>query len=147
MILQSKCICTFPDIIHWKIEAQLYGYSEISGLVCIFTLPFKSLESVHFLKEILVFTKNSFILDQKKTFKMLEKISILNECCYFDLYIHHKVLEKLIMVSKKYEAAQLFSTLIRNVFWAANQHIKIISEGSCDLKTGVIHHRNKCVKM
>ncbi len=35
---------------------------------------------------------------------------------------------------KKYKAAQLFSTLIiiRNVSWAANQHIRIISEGSCD---------------
>ncbi len=35
---------------------------------------------------------------------------------------------------QKYEAAQLFSTLIliRNVSWAANQHIRMISEGSCD---------------
>ncbi len=35
---------------------------------------------------------------------------------------------------KKYYAAQLFSTLIiiRNVSWAPNQHIRMISEGSCD---------------
>ncbi len=34
----------------------------------------------------------------------------------------------------EYKAAQLFSTLIiiRNVSWAANQHIRMISEGSCD---------------
>jgi len=35
---------------------------------------------------------------------------------------------------QKYAAAQLFSTLIiiRNVSWAANDHIRVISEGSCD---------------
>ncbi len=34
---------------------------------------------------------------------------------------------------KNYKAAQLFSTLIiRNVSWAENQHISMISEGSCD---------------
>ncbi len=43
-------------------------------------------------------------------------------------------LKKLIMYQfpQKYEAAQLFSALIRNVFWAVNQHIRMISEGSCD---------------
>ncbi len=35
---------------------------------------------------------------------------------------------------QRYSAAQLFATLIiiRNVSWAANQHIRMISEGSCD---------------
>ncbi len=33
---------------------------------------------------------------------------------------------------QKYEAAQLFLALIRNVSWAANQYIIMISEGSCD---------------
>jgi len=35
---------------------------------------------------------------------------------------------------QKYEAAQLFSTLIviRNVSGALNQNIRVISEGSCD---------------
>ncbi len=35
---------------------------------------------------------------------------------------------------QKYSAAQLFSSLIiiRNVSWAANQHIRMISGGSCD---------------
>ncbi len=38
------------------------------------------------------------------------------------------------MVPQKYEAAQLFSTLIifRNVSCAANQYIRMISEASCD---------------
>ncbi len=36
---------------------------------------------------------------------------------------------------KKYEAAQLFIHIDLkkiNVSWAANQHIRMISEGSCD---------------
>ncbi len=35
---------------------------------------------------------------------------------------------------KKYEAAQLFSTwiIIIHVSWASNQHIRMISEESCD---------------
>ncbi len=36
------------------------------------------------------------------------------------------------LVSKKYLAARLFSAFIINVSWAANQHIKMISVGSCD---------------
>jgi len=33
----------------------------------------------------------------------------------------------------KYEAAQLVLTLIRrNISWAANRHIRMFSEGSCD---------------
>ncbi len=47
---------------------------------------------------------------------------------------------------------QLFSTLIRrNVSWAANQHIILISEESCDTddwsndaENSAWHHRNKC---
>ncbi len=36
--------------------------------------------------------------------------------------------------TKKYEATQLFSKLkiIWNIAWAANQDIRVISEGSCD---------------
>jgi len=38
------------------------------------------------------------------------------------------------MFPEKYEATQLFSTLliIINISWAANKHIRVISEGSCD---------------
>ncbi len=53
---------------------------------------------------------------------------------------------------KKYEAAELFSTLIiiRNISWAVNQYIRIISEGSCDTEdwsndaeNTAVHHKNK----
>ncbi len=42
--------------------------------------------------------------------------------------------EKKHQFPQNYEAAKLISTLIiiRNVSWAANQHIRMISEGSCD---------------
>ncbi len=52
----------------------------------------------------------------------------------------------------KYEAAQLFSPsiIIRNVSWAANQRIRMISEGSCDTEdwsndaeNTAAHHKNK----
>ncbi len=37
------------------------------------------------------------------------------------------------ILHKQYEAAQLFSTLIMiSVSWASKQHIRMISEGSCD---------------
>ncbi len=52
---------------------------------------------------------------------------------------------------KKNEAVPLFSTLIiiRNVSWAANHHIRMISEGSCDSEDwsndaeNTADHRNK----
>ncbi len=59
---------------------------------------------------------------------------------------------KKIMFTQKYEAAQLFWTLliIINVSWAANQHIRMITEGSCDTEdwsndaeNSALHHRKK----
>ncbi len=53
---------------------------------------------------------------------------------------------------EKCEAAQLCSTLIiiRNVSWAVNQRIRMISVGSCDTEdwsndaeNSALHHRNK----
>jgi len=33
--------------------------------------------------------------------------------------------------------------IIRNVFWAANQYIRMISEGSCETEDWHNDHRNK----
>ncbi len=86
-----------------------------------------------------------------KTFIM--KYSILNKCCSFKLSIPQRILKnKTNQFTQKYEAAQLFSTLIiiRNVFWAANQHIRMISEESCDTEdwsndaeNTAAHHSNQ----
>ncbi len=58
-----------------------------------------------------------------------------------ELPIHQRIMKKIYhSFHKKYEAAQLFSTLIiiRNVSWAANLHIIMISEDHVTLKTGVM---------
>ncbi len=67
---------------------------------------------------------------------------MLNSMCYFQIlfflvkftgYFWVKIVSTPFF-SSVYEAAQLFSTLIiiRNVSRAANRHIRMISEGSCD---------------
>ncbi len=67
---------------------------------------------------------------------MWQKISIFNECCSLELFIHQKKEneQKVSWIPQKCEAAQLFSAfiIIGNVYWAANQHIRMNSEGSCD---------------
>ncbi len=89
-------------------------------------------------------------------------IFFLHEHIVFELHqsfilnlipIHQRILNrKYIMVPKKHQAAQLSSTLIqiRNVTLAPNQHVCMISEGSCDtedtewlLKFQFCHYRNK----
>ncbi len=67
---------------------------------------------------------------------VLQKISISDKCCSFELSVHQRILKKNIYIkcSQKCEAAQLLSALVmvRNISGAANQHIRMISEGSCD---------------
>jgi len=57
-------------------------------------------------------------------------------------FVHTIILYKYyLLFPQKYEAALLLSTLILiNVSRAANQHISMISEGSCDLE----HWSNGC---
>ncbi len=64
---------------------------------------------------------------------MLQKISfILNKCCYFQLSIQQKILKK--SVSKKILHSMTVFNIDNNnnVSWAANQYVRMISEGSCD---------------
>ncbi len=60
-----------------------------------------------------------------KTFITLQKISISNKCCSFELSIHLWILKNK-MYHSFHKNIVLFSTLIiiRNVSWAANQHIR-----------------------
>ncbi len=67
-----------------------------------------------------------------------------NKCCSIELYIHQLYHS----FHTKYSSAQVFSTLIiiRNVSWAVNQYIIMISEDHVTLKTAVMMlkiHRNK----
>ncbi len=75
--------------------------------------------------------------DDKKTFIMLQKIYISDRCCLFWTVYSSKKPEK---------NSTIFTTNI-NVFWAANQNIRMISERSCDwvvmtLKNQLWNHRN-----
>ncbi len=78
---------------------------------------------------------------------MLQNISISNKCCSFELSVHQRILKN--KISNKNMKPQLFSALIiiRNVCWAANQYIRMIScdteDCSNDAENSAAHHRNK----
>ncbi len=79
---------------------------------------------------------------------MLQRISISNTCCSFELFLNQRTLKNKMCPGfhTKHEAAsQLFSTLImiRNVSWAANQHIRMISEGTWDIEDWSSDAENK----
>ncbi len=100
--------------------------------------------SVHTHREV---TEDSLLLMEKCA--LLQKSAgrlFLNDCKCFLFEVNAILFEHSIHKKSqhKYEAAQLFSTLItiRSVSWAANQHIRMISEGSCDTEDWKIH-RNK----
>ncbi len=61
----------------------------------------------------------------------LKTCIMLDKYCSFELSIHQRVLKKNL---QKYEAAQLFS-IIRNVSWEANQHIR--QPGLIKIRTSV----------
>ncbi len=86
-----------------------------------------------------------------KALIMLQKVFLLLLLFFLTLFLL-KNPEKSVMFQQKYWAAHLFSTLIiiRHVSWAANQHIRMISEESCDTEdwsndaeNTAAHHRNK----
>ncbi len=102
----------------------------LANLVWSFWYKVGDIHSKIFISHI-TFIQQGHIKVTLKTFMML-KIYISNKCFWI---INKTILKKLLWFPQKYEAAQLFSTplmIIRNVNWAANQHIRMISEESCD---------------
>ncbi len=82
-------------------------------------------------------------IDQKwevKTFTMLQKNYILIVYCSFILSIHQRILDQNeSLFPQKYQAPQRFSTLIiikKKKSWGPKHHIRMISEGSCDILKG-----------
>ncbi len=65
---------------------------------------------------------------------MLQNISVSTVFSNFLFIRMLKTKQKISLFPQKYEAERLFLTLIiiRNVSSAANQYIRMISEGSCD---------------
>ncbi len=116
-------------------------YISKSSNFFLYVYMFPTEIAAHFEVSKILFIKDTLNWS-KMTFIILQNISIWNKCCSE---------KKVSPIPQKYEAAQLFSTLIiRNVSWAANQHIRMISEGSCDTEdwsndaeNSVLHHRNK----
>ncbi len=62
-----------------------------------------------------------------KTFIMLQKISISGKCCSSELSIHQRNLKKILLICFQHNNNKCFF-----FFLAANQNIRMISEGSCD---------------
>ncbi len=59
---------------------------------------------------------------------MLQKIYISDKCCSSELSVHQRNLKKILLSCFQHNN----NKVIVNVFWAANQNIWMISEGSCD---------------
>jgi len=83
------------------------------------------------------------------TFFQQTERKITGKCCSSELYIHQIILKKCITVYK-HTHTHTHKIIIRNVSWAANQHIRIVSEGSygtedwsMKLNIQLCHHRNK----
>ncbi len=96
------CICL--RYIHRDLTYQYHDHPV--------TLLLKSLVSHFCFKEM-----NTYI--QQKT--------VLLHCLFLKESWKH-----VLLFQQTYQAAQLFLTITRNVCWAPNQHIRMISEGSCD---------------
>ncbi len=68
------------------------------GSLHIYTLHFKKFGACKIFnckKLILSFQKEALIDQKWQTFIMLQKLSISNKCCYFELYIHQRILKKM----------------------------------------------------
>ncbi len=63
-----------------------------------------------------------------KTFMMLQNISVSNKCCFF---FYQRILKK-VTVSTKILSSTVFNIDNKKCFLSSNQHIRMISEGSCD---------------
>ncbi len=74
-----------------------------------------------------------------QTFIMLQKISISDKCCSSELSIHQRNL-------KKFYSAVFNIIIIIIFFLAANQHIRMISEGSCDTEDWSNDAENSALK-
>ncbi len=85
-----------------------------------------------------------------KPFIMLQKMTVSNKCCSFELSVHQRILKEMYHSFHKILISTTVFNSIENVSWAPNQHIRMISEGSCDTEdwsndaeNSALHYRNK----
>ncbi len=106
--------------------------TDINNKLHLFTVPFKCKAYVF------LFSKEA-LNSSKLTFIMFQKISNSNKCCLFKLSIHK-------YITKIWSSTTVFNIDYNiHVSWAANLHIIMISEGSCDTndaENAAAHHRN-----
>ncbi len=65
---------------------------------------------------------------------MLQMITMLNKCYSFELSAYQRIPEKNVMVSTKKKTAHF--NIDKNIF--LNQHVRKISEGSCNNEDWII---------
>ncbi len=116
---------------------KLLNHCVFNQCECVHALLFKSLGSVRFFKEIKSIEQDCIKLMKWDCIKLMKRDPPPpKKKSYFEFSIYQRTSPILIpaRILPKFQAAQLFSTLIirRNVSWAANQHIRMISAGSCD---------------
>ncbi len=145
--------CVLSDGTHYIVP--LLTKHRFAGLPLVWFTGFKDVLnnniyaiSMHLFTCILLYTIVLFSKDALnwskvtvKTFIMLQKISISNFLFSISISVLFLIMKnKMSRFPQKYWSAQLFSTLIiiRNVSWASNQHIIMISEDHVALKTGVM---------
>ncbi len=121
------------DLVHKIEKKNLYG------------LLFKSLGSVRFFKEMntLSSKKDTLIWPEVtiKTFIMSQNFYFKSMLFFWSFYSSKNPRKKNVAwFPQKYEAARLFlrMIIIRNVSWAANQHIEWFLKDHVTLKTGVM---------
>ncbi len=143
--ISNKC-CSSELSIHWRILInkmhqfpQKYEAAQLfSTLIMIWEMFLEQTQNNMYTFYSFI---HSFIYNYVFVFiHLLKKIVLLSrkDSLNWTLFNKESWKNKCITIfTKKYWAAQLFSTS-RNVSWAANQHIRMISEDHVTLKTGVI---------
>ncbi len=90
----------------------------------------KSLRSVRSLKNWIVFFSKDVI---HWSSNLLQKFKLFCFVCLCFFFIHQKILKKVYhSLHKNVKQHNAFIIIHINVSWAANQHIIMISEGTCD---------------
>ncbi len=93
------------------------------------------------------FNKEMNVIIQRRHIKLIKSdntdiYNVSNNCFSLQRSVHQRIHKKMYEFPQKYKAVRLFSTLI--IYWAANQHIRMISEDHVTLKIGgMMHLRNK----
>ncbi len=114
----------------------LYISMQLESSKLIYTTVQKiGVSKISFLNKLILLFRKDALNWSEVTVKVCIKYFYFKKCRSFELPVHQRI--KKYQFPQKYEAAQPFSMLmmiiiIRNVSWAANQHIRMISEGSCD---------------